>query len=62
MRINARMEELEITQSELSRLSGLTPVSIHYYCTGKTIPKADAVVKLAHGLNMTTDDLINFQV
>lgn len=61
-RIRARMEELDINQKELSKRSGITPASISCYCRGTDIPKADAVVKLAAGLHMTTDELINFQV
>lgn len=61
-RICARMEELELSKSDLAKRSGLSCTHITGYCSGSHIPKADAVVKLAHGLNMSTDDLINFQV
>lgn len=60
-RITARMDELGLSISELSERSGIARANIFYYCRGDVIPKADIVVKLAHGLNMTTDELINFQ-
>lgn len=61
-RICYRMEELGINQLDLSEHSGLPTSSISYYCLGKAIPKADAVVALASALHMTTDALINFTV
>ena len=61
-RIRYRMEELGITQADLSDRCDLPLSNISIYCNGKCIPKADAVVALAAGLSMTTDDLINFKI
>lgn len=62
-RLNARMEELGITPKRLAEQTGLPITTIYNYVYDNTrVPLADTVVKLAHALAMTTDELINFQV
>ena len=61
-RLKARMEEFEMTQTELSKLTGIAQPDISVYISGKIVPSAITVVKLARALNMTTDELINFEV
>lgn len=60
-RLKTRMDELEINQSELSRLSGVTQPEISYIVRGQRVPWADTAVKLAHALNTTMNELVNFE-
>lgn len=61
-RLNARMEELGISQSRLADISGVSQVQIHHYLKANHIPRADIAAKLAFGLAMPVGDLIGFTV
>jgi transcriptional regulator with XRE-family HTH domain len=61
-RVRDRMEYLGITTAELVRLTDL-PTSTVYHIVKNTVrkvPQADTVAKLARGLGVSTDSLINF--
>lgn len=60
-RLKARMDEFNLTQMDLSKRTGVPQPDISMYINGKYIPSVTTVVKLARALNMTTDDLINFE-
>lgn len=61
-RMNARMEELQMTGYRLSILTGITQGQINKYVHGTSIPRVDNAVKLAFGLAMPVADLIDFTV
>lgn len=54
------MQERNISQRELSDMTGLAEGTISKYINGTNVPKATTIVKLALALECTTDELINF--
>lgn len=48
----------ELNQKQLAALSGISEVTISYYRTEKLLPKTDNLVRLAHALNCSIDELI----
>jgi len=52
------MHEKDITAAELSRVSKVGEVSIHYYLNGKQEPTAATINKLANALGISSDDLL----
>lgn len=61
-RLNARLEALRISQKRLADITGISPMQIHNYLHGKCIPRIDTATKLAFGLAMPVEDLIDFEV
>jgi transcriptional regulator with XRE-family HTH domain len=59
-RLVARMEYLEMTQTELTKRSGLDQMSISHYVNGKHCPIGYHVAALAEALIMKSSDLIDF--
>ena len=54
------LEEADMTQRELSEMTGLSESSISNYIHKKRLPNAKAIVNLAYALNCSMDDLIDF--
>ena len=59
-RLRRRMEYLGISQTDLSKKSGVHKATIHALYHGVEVPRADTVANLARALGMSTDDLIMF--
>ena len=57
-KIKLAMKLSGISQAELARCSGLTPVSISRYVNGSRIPKLSAAVNVANALGVSVDWLI----
>lgn len=58
-RILRRMDELDMSQADLARKTGLTTANIAYIVNGKTHdPRISSVIAIAHALDMTLDDLV----
>lgn len=53
------MEKRNITQKELSRLSGITESSISRYLRNDQRPRLDIVVNIARALNVETNYLLD---
>lgn len=62
MRFNERLKELReknnFTQEQLAKLSGVSSRMIQRYEYGTSRPRLDAAEKIAHALNVTTDELL----
>ena len=50
-----------MTQRELANKIGITEVTLSRYITGKRIPKAPLIVKMAKALDVPVEYLINFE-
>ncbi len=61
-RLGARMDELKISQCELSRRSGVPQMNISVYVNGKVIPSVYMLSKLAVGLQIAPSELIDFVI
>lgn len=61
-RLEDRLICLKMTQADLSKITGVSAPYISQLIHGDHVPRADMVAKLAFGLAMTTDELINFTV
>lgn len=61
-RVRDRMEYLGITAAKLVRFSGLPRGTVYNIVNDRLnrVPQADTVAKLARGLGVSTDSLINF--
>lgn len=57
MRIRELRERLGISQSELARRMGVKHTSVIQWETGKTMPTADKLPRLASILEVTIDEL-----
>jgi transcriptional regulator with XRE-family HTH domain len=57
-RIRRRREELQLSQSELARRSGLTAAAIWQYERNERTPSSDALAKLAKSLKVSADYLL----
>ena len=57
-KITELLEEIDMTQATLSKNVGITESTISKYATGKTIPNAYAISKLADALHTSTDYLL----
>lgn len=58
-RIKELRNQLDLTQSDLAELVGLTYIQIGRYEKNKSNPSADVLQKLAVALHTTTDYLMN---
>lgn len=52
------LDEMDMSQAELSRKTGITKGSISLYVSGKSDMSASNVVKIADALGVTTDRLL----
>lgn len=61
-RIRARMQYLGINTLRLARFSGVPRATLYSIVNNTTdrVPQADTVAKIARGLGVSTDSLINF--
>lgn len=57
-RMREAREILKLTQEELAELTGLEPLQIWRYESGKFKPKSDVLTKIAAALNVSTDWLV----
>lgn len=57
-KIFAKMEELKMSQSELSRRTGIPVTTINDWKMRKNNPKADRLWIVAEALNMTVSELV----
>lgn len=58
-KIQKRMDELDMTQADLARKTGMTTANIAYIVNGKTQdPRLSSVVSIARALGVTLDDLV----
>ncbi|MEG1789008.1 MAG: helix-turn-helix transcriptional regulator, partial [Kiritimatiellia bacterium] len=53
------MEERQMSQAQLSGLTGIGKPSISQYLSGKNVPKMATVERLADALEVTVDFLTN---
>lgn len=56
--ITKRLDELNISQSDLARLAKIKTSTLNGIVLGKTIPRADNVKKIAIALETTTDKIL----
>ena len=54
------LQEADMTQRELSEMTGLSESSISNYIHKKRLPNAKVIVNIAYALNCSMDDLIDF--
>ena len=57
-RVSEKRQELNMTQEDLSRESGFSPVTISKIENGKVNIKLDALISIANALNTTVDELL----
>lgn len=58
-KIQKRMDELDMTQADLARKTGLTTANVAYIVNGKTKdPRLSSVIAIAQALNVSLDDLV----
>jgi len=57
-RVKQRREFLNLSQDELSRLSGVSQASIHYIESGENSPTAKTLAKLADALGVSMAELL----
>lgn len=50
--------EKDITQTELSKMTGINQVQISYYENGKRSPRVELLKAMAEALEVTTDELL----
>lgn len=56
--IKSLLAERNMTQSDLARKLGLTPMAVHKWITGKTVPTVDNLVCLSEIFDLGIDDII----
>lgn len=61
-RLNQALKHYGITQTELSRRTGIPKGSINQYCTGFVEPKDDRVFLICRALNVSEAWLMGFDV
>lgn len=59
-RLRCRLNELNMTQTDLARVTGLTEVSIHRYIYCERTPKSYDMLKIAKAVKCTVSELIEF--
>lgn len=53
-------EKSGLTHEQLAYLLEVTPSTVANYENGRTTPSMDMVIRMAHVLGITTDQLLNF--
>jgi len=56
-RVNARLDELGMSQADLARATNMGRDNISSYCRGKTRPRPDSLARLARALKCESSDL-----
>lgn len=59
MEIKKKREQLGLTQAELAKEMGVDQSAVCLWETGKTLPRAKLLPKLAEILKCSVDDLVN---
>ena len=54
------LEEKKIRQRELSEITGIATSTISDYINGKTMPSAEAIVKISYAIDVDYIDLLDF--
>lgn len=54
------MNDKRIKQRELSEMTGIATSTISDYVNGKTMPSAEAVVKISYAIDIDYIDLLDF--
>ena len=57
IRIKELRDKKGISQEELAHRAGLSRTGMGFVETGKRWPRLDTLMKVAHGLNVTVDEL-----
>lgn len=57
-KIEERIQELNMSQKELSEKVGVTEATISRYIKGDRIPRGDIIPKIALALNISADSLV----
>ena len=55
------LRERRMTQTELAAESGLSPSVINEYVRKRHVPSLQAVINMSYALDVTVDDLIDFE-
>jgi|UPI00054DFDC7 transcriptional regulator with XRE-family HTH domain len=58
-RIKEMLMQKELTQKELSEMTGITESAISHYVKGDRVPRGANLVKIAKALGTTADDLLS---
>lgn len=58
-KIKAMLEEKNISQKELSEITGITESAISHYVRGERVPRGANLIKIAKALGTTADELLN---
>lgn len=61
-RIKEMLNEKNISQKQLSEVTGITESAISHYIKGDRVPRGTNLVKIARALGTTTDDLLSSDV
>ena len=54
------LEEEQISQKELSRLTGLSESTISRYINKLQMPNVRAIINISYALNWTFEDMLNY--
>lgn len=57
--VRARLEELEMSDSDLARATGDSPKQIHCVVNGKSTPSSAFARRIARALQCSLDELLN---
>lgn len=60
MKIKLERIKQNLTQKKLAELTGINTNILYYIEKGKRMPKIDATIKLAEPLNLTLEELMDF--
>lgn len=58
-RIKELLREKNLSQKNLSSLTGITESAISHYVNGTRVPRGTNLIRIANALETTTDDLLN---
>lgn len=58
-RIKEMLDEKNISQKQLSEITGITESAISHYIKGDRVPRGTNLVKIAKALGTTADDLLS---
>lgn len=58
-RIKEMIEEKNISQKQLSEMTGISESAISHYINGNRVPRGSNLVKIAKALGTTADDLLS---
>lgn len=61
-RIKEMLDEKNISQKDLSKMTGITESAISHYVKGDRVPRGANLVKIAKALGTTADDLLSGDV